>query len=269
METGTEVNQVRIRINHHLARCGLGTRRAVEAFVRAGRVSCNGRVVTDLATTVDPDVDVIELDGTPLLGGCAFQYHAFYKPAGMAVKSAGGVVREDAAATAGRAVESRTRVLAGLGRLDDESEGLMIFTDDGDLVHAVTYPRYPVKTVFEVGLDRPLSDDDSARMISTGVEEGGQLLRAHEIGPLPGDGRPGFWYTIELHEARNRQLRRMLAACSYGINALRCVRLGPVRLGDLRVNRTRPLSPDEITALRALGFSKAGSAHRRRPLAHR
>jgi len=136
-----------------------------------------------------------------------------------------------------------------------DAEGLLILTNDGDLIYRVTHPRFHVKKVYHVKTTKPLAAADARVMTGAGVESDGQTLRALSIKPLDGaaEDREGHWSEIELGEGRKRHIRRMLEGGGYAVVRLKRVRFGPVRLEGLSPGAIRPLTDREIDALRAVG----------------
>ncbi len=249
-----------VRINRYLAQCGLGSRRACERLVTAGRVYLNGRRITDLATTVDPSRDTVEYKGKELRPVRRLEYVAYHKPAGPVVTrrdpQGRQTVYDDIATTTRRDVGH----LRYVGRLDRDSEGLLLLTNDGDLVHALTHPRFHVKKIYHVRTDRPLEPRHGRTMVDDGVVSAGDRLHAGRVVALEMEaaGKRRFWYEVHLYEGKNRQIRRMFEAFGYRVERLIRVRFSSVKLGDLPPHRVRPLTEREIKALRNVGYRQGG-----------
>jgi len=208
-----------------------------EKLIAAGRVSVNGEVVTDPARDVGASDDV-RVDGTRV-GEEAREVWAVHKPVGV-VSTAKEPGERPAVVSL---VDSPAR-LYPVGRLDVDSSGLMLLTNDGELANRLTHPRYEVPKAYEVELERPPSEAD-LRRLARGVElEDGPTAPA-EVRRL---GERGV--EIVLREGRNRQVRRMAEAVGSRVASLRRVRFGPIELGDLPPGAARPLTPDELTRLR-------------------
>ena len=139
------------------------------------------------------------------------------------------------------------------------SEGLLLLTNDGEVIHALTHPRFHIKKVYHVKVERRLSPEEIVQLLE-GILSDGQLLHAGSIDELSesGSGRQQYWYKIELFEGKNRQLRRMFEALSLHVGRIRRVQFGPVRLGSLSPGEFRPLTPKEIAALRNAGYQSRG-----------
>jgi 23S rRNA pseudouridine2605 synthase len=236
------------RLQKVLAHAGVASRRHAEALITAGRVTVNGAVVRELGTRVDPAHDEVRVDGAPLRPPAAHTYVLLNKP-------------RDAVTTArdpqGRRTvldllppELRTRRIYPVGRLDRETEGLLLLTDDGDLALRLTHPRYALPKVYEalVAAEPPWAALDQLRrgMDLPGDERPTAPARARVLGA----DREGTWIEVEIHEGRNRQVRRMLDEVGYPVLRLRRVRVGPLALGSLRPGAWRVLTTDEVAALR-------------------
>jgi 23S rRNA pseudouridine2605 synthase len=200
-------------------------------------VTVGGEVVTDPARDVE-DGDDVRVDGSPV-GAEQREVWAVHKPAGV-VSTAREPGRRAAVV---ELVDSAAR-LYPVGRLDADSTGLLLLTNDGELANRLTHPRYEVAKAYRVELRRPPSDAD-LRRLAQGVElEDGRTAPA-EVRRL-GERE----IEIVLREGRNRQVRRMAEAIGNRVVALRRVRFGPIALGSLPIGEARRLSADEITALR-------------------
>jgi 23S rRNA pseudouridine2605 synthase len=260
------------RIQKVLAAAGVASRRAAEELVAAGRVRVDGKPAT-IGQKVDPAVATIEVDGTPVGIGAARAYVALHKPAGVT-----STTRDRHAATTvleliPTALAPDGTRLYPVGRLDLDSEGLLLLTNDGDWAERVLHPRFGIEREYAVALGRPLTPDQ-VRLLNAGIrlEEGlarlAQPLRSAtgtETRQLTGtlDPRPDpalVWYRATLAQGWKRQLRRMFGAVDAPIARLVRVRIGPAWLGDLGSGRARPLKSPEI---RALGAGSAAPPARR------
>lgn len=212
-------------------------------IIAAGRVSVGGEVVRDPARDVG-EGDEVRVDGS-LVGTEAREVWAVNKPAGVV-----STAREPGSRPAVVSlVESEAR-LYPVGRLDADSTGLLLLTNDGELANHLTHPRYEVPKAYRVQLANPPSDADLERL-SRGVELEDGLTAPAEVRRL---GKREI--EIVLREGRNRQVRRMAEAIGNEVTALRRVRLGPIELGALAEGSARRLSDDEIEALRRAGLRK-------------
>jgi len=229
-----------VRLAKFLAHGGIASRRAAERIVAAGRVTVAGEVVTDPARDVGEGGEV-RVDGN-LVGAEPREVWAVNKPVGVV-----STAREPGG---GRAVVELVHTDARLypvGRLDAESTGLLLLTNDGELANRLTHPRYEVPKSYRVELRRPPSEGDLRRLAS-GVELDDGPTAPAEVRRL-GERE----IEIVLREGRNRQVRRMAEAVGNRVAALRRVRFGPIELGDLAEGRARRLSDRELTLLRKAG----------------
>lgn len=252
-----------IRLNRYLAQCGLGSRRACDEIVARGHIYKNGNKVIAPGIQVSP-VDRIEYMGKVLRPLHRHEYLAYYKPREVMVTALdpeGRVTVYDALSTgSGRDVSH----LKYVGRLDYQSEGLLLLTNDGDLIHALTHPRFHIKKVYHVKLERCCTGEEIAALVD-GVESEGQLLHAGSVKQLSHDeaDRKQYWYEIELFEGKNRQIRRMFQALDILVGRIRRIQFGCVALGGMTSGDFRPLTEKEIAGLRNTGYKvpQKGQVH--------
>ncbi len=232
------------RLQKLLAHAGVASRRRAEVLIQEGRVRVNGEVVTQLGVQVDPETDRVDVDGVPVEPEAASHtYLVLNKPVGVVSTAYDPQGRT----TVVELVRAEARVYP-VGRLDADSEGLVLLTDDGALTYRLTHARYGVdkeyNALVDCAADRAhigkltqgvLLDDGEARAVAAGV------LR---------ETREGTWVRVVMHEGRKREVRRMLAAIGCRVLRLIRVRLGTATLGDLHPGESRPLAPNEIAALR-------------------
>lgn len=230
-------DDVGVRLARYLAHCGVASRRKAESLVAAGRVSVGGEVVRDPARDVDEGSGVA-VDGRPVAPEPR-EVWMLNKPAGV-VSTAREPGRRPAVV---ELVGSKAR-LYPVGRLDVESTGLILLTNDGELANRLTHPRYGVERVYRVALKRPATEAQ-LRRLRAGVElEDGPTApaRVRRLGPRR--------IEVTLREGRNRQVRRMVEAVGNRVESLRRVRLGPLRLGRLPAGEARRLTAAEVKQLR-------------------
>lgn len=246
-----------IRLNRYLARAGHGSRRAVEDLITAGRVTIGGKVVTDLGRRVDPDNDRVAVDGRPITLPEDTRVYAFHKPFGVTCTLKAQAGQDDLREWRQRA--DLPERFVPVGRLDQTSTGLLLWTDDGALNQALCRPRSGVWKSYEIELAMPLPEELLPTLTDGSIELDGRpclpcLLR-------PGRRHDGRHWVMELHEGRNRQVRRMFAALGQKVTRLHRVAFGPVLLGLLRAGDFRRLSAPELAALRAAAEAedKSGS----------
>lgn len=237
------------RLQKILAAAGYGSRRACEEIIRQGRVQVNGQVVTELGTKVDPSLDKISVDGTPISSPAEKVYLILNKPPGYISTTHdpwGRPTVLDLIPHQGR--------LYPVGRLDVESEGLLLLTNDGGLTHRLTHPRYEHEKEY-LALVKGHPTDAVLSQLRRGVdlEEGrtapaqtSRVSQKEGLETLPGT----TWLRIVVHEGRKRHIRRMCAAVGHPVQRLIRVRMGPIELGNLPVGGHRPLSVKEVRRLR-------------------
>ena len=255
------------RLQKVLAAAGVASRRASEALIAAGRVRVDGRPAT-LGERVDPTTAHIEVDGMPVGIGTARAYVALHKPTGVTSTTRDRHADATVLALLPTALVPDGTRLYPVGRLDLDSEGLILLTNDGEWADRVLHPRFGVQREYAVGLARPL-DHEQARALRAGVplEEGLATLDAPlrpattlETRNLVGLLRPApasdlSWYRAVLAQGRKRQLRRMFGAVGAPIERLVRVRIGAVRLDGLASGRARLLRAPEIRGLAGGGAS--------------
>lgn len=250
----TEEPSKKVRLNRYLAQCGFQSRRKADELIRGGHVYVNGNRVTEMGISVTEGSDIVEIHGKIVRPVHVLEYYALNKPREVMVTSSdpeGRVTVYDVFRNAGVIADH----LKYVGRLDYQSEGLLLFTNDGELIHAVTHPRYSIKKVYHVKVNRKLTDEE-IELFRGGVESLGQLLRAGDVREIsqPMDDRKQFWYEIDLYEGRNRQVRRMMDTVGVQVGRLRRIRFGCVKLDDLPSGAVRKLTEKEIAGLGAAGY---------------
>lgn len=228
-----------------LTGAGVGPRRACFRLITEGKVTVNGEVVTNATLEVDPDSDDIVADGQRVAAAQGYVYLKLHKPAG--VLSAVTDARGRPTVTDLVSPEHRRLRLFPVGRLDMDSTGLVLMTNDGALAYRLMHPRYGYEKEYHVQLKSPLTDAD-IRALAAGVLLDGQRTAPARVAPLP--ERDGTWYTVILAEGRKRQVRRMLASLGAPSTALQRVRIHTLRLGDLAPGEARELTAEELAALR-------------------
>jgi 23S rRNA pseudouridine2605 synthase len=238
-----ETMSPRVRLNKFLRDCALGSRRKCEDLITGGKVKINGEVVTDLATLVDTGSDTVEVGGEALEVKDKV-YVAAYKPAGSLVTAADPHGRK----TVFDAVRGLPEGLFAVGRLDMDSDGLVIMTNDGGLGHRLAHPRYQVRRVYTVAVEGAAGEDVTGRL-KAGVELEDGPAKAQEA-RVTGEYDGGTVLEIVMTEGRKREIRRMLAACGLEVVSLTRKSFGGVGLGELSEGEWRHLSRDEVRTLR-------------------
>ena len=224
-----------------LARAGLGSRRACEELIREGRVTVNGRVAT-LGDRVDPSRDRVQVDGASIPLDPGLRYYALNKPRGVVTTARDPQRRQDVSSY----YPPGPRVFP-IGRLDRETEGLLLLTNDGELANRLTHPRFGAEKEYLAEVEGSASDRAVSRL-TRGVELDDGVAKAVSARRVAAArGRQAV--RIVMAEGRKREVRRMLAAVGLTVRRLVRVRVGPIGLGRLRPGEVRPLTAAEVRAL--------------------
>jgi 23S rRNA pseudouridine2605 synthase len=231
------------RVQKILSRAGFGSRRGCEKFIEEGRVTVNGKTIT-LGAKADPRKDDILLDGQPIGKAEKKVYIALNKPRNVLSLDA----PQDDRPTIFDIVKDE-RHLYPVGRLDFDSEGLVLLTNDGELANRLTHPRYEHDKEYEVRVTRK-PDDKQLEIWRRGVVlEDGYRTQPAEV-TVKTYTKRGAWLTVILREGKHRQIRRTGTRIGLPVRQIRRVRIGPIELGKLQSGRFRYLKPDEIQMLR-------------------
>jgi 23S rRNA pseudouridine2605 synthase len=230
------------RLQRTLARAGLGSRRACEELIAAGKVEVNGRVAT-LGDKVDPEVDEVRVKGARISTDPAMRYLALHKPAGVTTTMRDPHARSDLRPLL---PQDGPRVFP-VGRLDRETEGLLLVTNDGQLANRLAHPRHGVEKEYLAEVDGAPTERDLARLRrGVNLDDGPATPIAVRTVSRTG-GRTAI--RLVMGEGRKREVRRMLDAVGLPVRRLVRLRIGPVKLGRLRAGEIRELTPDEVRGL--------------------
>jgi 23S rRNA pseudouridine2605 synthase len=239
------------RLQKILARAGLASRREAERWILEGRITVNGTVVRKLGSQADPAKDSIKVDGKRVKPAAAPLYYAFHKPPGIITTLNDPERRPDLTPYLARLGEKR-RVFP-VGRLDYNTTGILLLTNDGELALRLTHPRFGVKKIYRVKLSACPTEEDLAHLrkgirLDDGMSTPAWVRIVEKL-------KKNAWVEIELHEGRKREVRRMFEALGYFVEKLIRIRFGPISLGALAPGTLRPLSQSEVQSLkRAVGF---------------
>ena len=234
-----------IRLQKVLAAAGVGSRRSCEELIGAGRVEVDGEVVRRFGARVDPKTQVIRVDGKRIPASEDLVYLALNKPAGVVSTMSDDRGRR----TIADLVADHSERLFHVGRLDYETEGLILLTNDGELAHRLAHPRFGVLKTYLAEVRGPVPRD-LARRLTTGVELDDGTAAADRFRVIEQAGQRVL-VEITLHEGRKHVVRRMLAAVGHPVSRLVRTRIGPVSLGSLRPGNSRRLSVAEVGNLYA------------------
>lgn len=219
----------------------MASRRACERILGEGRVVVDGVIVREVGVSIDPTRQRVEVDGKPIRPA-SHRYLLYNKPRGvlsaLGDPSGRGTLADVLPPEAGR--------LFHVGRLDQDSEGLLLLTNDGELAARLMHPRYQVEKLYRVSCEGDLDAAAMSRM-QTGIVDDGELLRAKSVEFI----EPGL-YDIRLTEGKKREIRRLFAACGCPVRRLIRLAVGPLKLGSLSTGRFREVSEAELAELRRI-----------------
>ncbi len=244
-----------VRLQKVIAQAGVTSRRKAEALIVQGRVLVNSKKVTTLGTTVDPTTDVVVVDGKPLRMQAPLRYVLLHKPRGYVTTCQD----EQRRPTVFDLLKRQPVRLFPVGRLDTNSEGVLLLTNDGRLAHRLLHPRYGIPRTYLVHVDGVVADDHLERLRHGVVLDEGRTLPA-EI-QVVRRAEKSCWLRMTLREGRPRQIHRMLQRCGgYGVKRLQRVAMGPLTLTGLPPGVSRMLETVEVVRLyRACHLEKVAS----------
>jgi 23S rRNA pseudouridine2605 synthase len=242
-----------VRLQKYLAQCGVASRRAGEVWIRQGRVAVDGCVVTEVGVSVDPATQTVAVDGR-VIRPESFAYILLNKPRNIVCTCQDPQGR----LTYQELLPDLPVRVYSVGRLDMDSEGLLLLTNDGELANRLAHPRHHVDKIYHVWCFRALDRAALERMTGEGVESEGERLRMKSITPK-GDTRGGWLYEVVLGEGKKRQIRRMMAGAGTKVLRLQRVAMGPLQLGNLKPGAWRRLTAGEVERLQAAGDQKEKS----------
>jgi 23S rRNA pseudouridine2605 synthase len=232
------------RLQKVLAAAGVASRRKCEELIVAGRVSVNGRVVRILGSKIDPGADHVRVDGHPVRLDAAIVWVMLNKPTGYLSTCSDPHGRPTVASL----VKRFGARMFPVGRLDIDTEGLLLLTNDGELAYRLTHPRFGVPKTYVADV-KGAPSAEALQTLRRGVDLDDGRTNPADARLLGRRGRDAR-VEVVITEGKKRQVRRMLEAVGHPVRALRRVRVGPLSLGDLPVGKAQQLSPDEVSALR-------------------
>ena len=236
-----------MRLAKYMSNAGIASRRRSEELIAEGHVTVNGETVTTPVCIVTPGVDNVCFDGQPIALNTA-AYILLNKPVGYTCSS------EDAHAK--RLVydllPDKLRNLRYVGRLDRDTEGLLLFTNDGELIQKLTHPSNQVEKIYVADCIGKLARQNSKAMLE-GIEDDGELLKAKSLRIRRQEGEH-ILLELTLAEGKKREVRRLCAACGLKVVRLARIALGTLKLGELPSGEWRSLTDDEVTSLKALDY---------------
>ncbi|HEV3444843.1 MAG TPA: pseudouridine synthase [Gemmataceae bacterium] len=230
------------RLNKFLAHAGVASRRQCDALIAAGRVMIDGAVVRDLGTQIDPDKQHVAVDHQPIHAE-RLVYWLVNKPRGYLCTNYDPAGRPLAI----QLVPQVSQRVYTVGRLDEDSEGLLLLTNDGDLANQLMHPRFGIEKTYLVQVAGDPTPEDLKKLLQgVWISEG--RVRARRIKREKKQGA-STWLRIVLNEGKNREIRRMLARLGHKVLRLRRIAIGPVQLGSLIAGKARRLSRPELSVL--------------------
>lgn len=235
-----------VRLQKALANAGVASRRVIEQYIVEGRIRVNGGVVTELGTRIDPDTDLIDVDGTAVQLDVSKRYVMLNKPTGVVSSMRDEQGRPDLR----RFTTEYAERLYNVGRLDAETSGLLILTNDGELAHVLAHPSFGVTKVYIAKVRGTVTPQTIARL-TKGIDLDDGPIAADRARLLDAS-KDASLVELTLHSGRNRIVRRMLAAVGHPVTALVRRQFGPLHLGTLPAGRSRELTKIERGALLTL-----------------
>jgi 23S rRNA pseudouridine2605 synthase len=251
------------RLQKILSQAGVASRRASEQLMLDGRVTVNGATIRELGTKADPHHDEIRVDGRRVKVVDHHRYLLLNKPRGYVTTRADPQRRPTVIDLLGGVRE----YVYPVGRLDFESEGLLILTNDGDLAARLTHPSHGVARVYEARV-LGVPDEHDLDRLSRGLVVDGRRTQPADVTLMPvRRGADEATLVVTIREGRNRQVRKMCDAIGHPVSHLRRIAIGPIRDVTLKAGRWRDLRDDEIAALRKAASTDQHGTHRREPRA--
>jgi 23S rRNA pseudouridine2605 synthase len=250
----THYGTMEVRLQKVIADAGVASRRKAEELIAAGRVIVNGQVVRELGTRVDPEHDHVKVDGRHLKPAPPQAFIMLNKPKGVLSTLSDPEGRP----TIRELLHGVSLRVFPVGRLDYDTEGLMLLTNDGEIAQALLHPRYHVSKTYMAKVKGVLSDDQ-IRELERGIDlEDGRTAPA--IVKKAGKAEANSWIELTIYEGRKHQVKRMLEKVGHPVLKLERIRFGPLSLGDLPMGRFRFLTDREANALRAVVRARLASA---------
>jgi 23S rRNA pseudouridine2605 synthase len=234
-----------MRIQRFLARAGLASRREAKSLIEKGLVRVNGQVISEPFFQVNPENDLVEFKGKKVKIPENWTYIILNKPRKVITTVSDELGRK----TVMDFISCKEKGLVPVGRLDEESEGLLLITNDGDLVHGLTHPSFEIEKEYEVTL--PRTPGKELKKMEEGIQVGNDRLKASRV-----IFKKGNKVNVTLKEGKNREIRRMLGTLGYRAERLKRIRIGNIRLSGLKAGQWRELTRDEVFKLKGLVCGK-------------
>ena len=227
-----------------VAHAGVASRRGSEKLIKAGKVSLNGQVCREPSLRIDPSADRVSYEGKDLKID-NLRYFLLHKPTGYTCTNDD----QHAEKKAVDLIKCQERLFS-IGRLDKDSEGLLLFTNDGDLAYRLTHPKFQVPKTYELIVAGKVKKSEQKRLLE-GIRDDGDLLKAHDI-KIKKQQHDKTKLELVLMQGKNREIRRMMEVLGHSIMQLRRTRFASIKLGEFAPGLVRELRPDEVEALKKL-----------------
>lgn len=236
------------RLNKFISNAGVTARRKADELIFTGRVTVNMQTVTEPGTKVNPEKDVIKVDGEKIKPQSEFIYVVLFKPRGYVTTTHD----EKGRPTVMDLIGLNTR-LYPIGRLDYDTDGVLLLTNDGEFSNMMMHPRHKVFKTYFAKLDKPMEEND-VKKLREGIMLDGRPTSRAKVRIIPNSGEQNIW--ISIHEGRNRQVRRMLESIGYMVQRLKRVEYARIGLDGLKPGEWRYLSPEELLEAKKLATPK-------------
>lgn len=240
-----------MRLQKYMAHCGVASRRKCEEMIDAGKVAVNGVIVRDMGLKIDPEKDEVLVNGKKIFIEEKYVYIMLNKPPGYITTVKDQYNRPTVMELIGQTSER----IYPIGRLDFESEGLLLLTNDGNMAFHLTHPRHQVDKEYIVRVKGCPNDQDINKLRS-GIDIGGFITSPAKVYPISSNNQNTL-FRIIIKEGKNRQIRRMFDAIGHPVLYLKRIRIGNIKLGDLKSGEWRYLTSREIRILKELTFGKS------------
>ncbi len=252
-----------VRLQKFLASAAIASRREAEEMILNGRVSVNGRRITELGVKIDPDIDHVEVDGKPVMAETEKIYVLFYKPQYCLTTKNDPQGRR----TVYDLLKGLPDHLAYVGRLDWDAEGALILTNDGEFVHRLTHPAHKVHKTYEVKV-KGLPDNDALDRLRRGIRLKDGKTAPAEVEVVLITEKGNSWLRMVIYEGRKNQIKRMINAIGHRVIRLVRTHIGDVFIGDLMPGQWRYLTDSEVESLRnyEAGAKEDSKRKRKAPL---
>ncbi len=243
-----------LRLQKYLADCGVASRRGAEEIIKSGRVSVNGETVREMGVKVDEEKDVVALDGKPVRIRHNMIYIMLNKPVGFVTTVSDDKGRD----TVMSLVSDIPERIYPVGRLDYDTEGLLLMTNDGNLTYKITHPKNNIEKTYEAEVTGNIGQDTIINL-RKGVYIDGAKTAPAKV-EIIGATRLGTKLKITIHEGRNRQVRKMFEAVGCIVKKLKRTEEAGLKLGHIPLGRWRKLNESEVNMLKKIGTGKKSSA---------